>query len=458
MIRVAFKTLGCRANQYDTEVMKESLRREGYLIVEPEEAADVYIVNTCTVTARAEAKARQFIHGFARRGGLVLATGCWATLAPEEVEASGGVALVFGNGAKLQVARWVEAALAGERGVINIESSPSRIDEERISSDSCHSRAFVKIQDGCDRGCTFCRTRLARGRSRSKPPELVVAEVEGLVRNGFREVVLTGINLADYGNGGEALAELLWRLAEIPGLERIRLSSINQEGITPALVRFFRECEKGCPYFHIPLQSGDDLLLERMNRGYTAAEYREKIELIRGEVPRATFGADVLVGFPGETEEQFERTCRLVEEVGFLRLHIFRYSPRPGTLAARLPDQVPEQVKRERARRLQELGRRVSRRVKESFIWQRLRVLVEEPAPDGRYRGWSENYIEVHLGLSELGGGEPQVRVQPGQIIEVEVQELCEDGDYLLGVPIAITSRGIGGELAGVSGSGARSQ
>jgi threonylcarbamoyladenosine tRNA methylthiotransferase MtaB len=422
--RVALRTLGCRVNQYDTELMRERLGGE-FELVSAEEGADVYIVNTCTVTARAEAKARQYIHSYARRG-LVLATGCWATVAPQEVAAVEGVSLVFGNAAKLEVPKLVKEALAGRWGVADPTLNGDLLERERIRRDAAHTRAFVKIQDGCDRFCTFCRTVLARGRPRSKSPRAVIAELKDLVKNGFIEVVLTGINLAEYGKDNDAsLTELLGALAELPGLERIRLSSINQEGITPELVKFFRRSAKGCPYFHIPLQSGDDIILRRMNRGYTAAEYLKKIELIKESVPKAMIGADVMVGFPGETEEQFERTYHLIEEVGFLRLHIFRYSPRPGTAAAHFPDQVPERIKIERARWLRELGERLSRMAKERYIGQRLQVLAEEKATDGRWRGWSENYIKVHIApLSR--------ELHPGEVAPVEVQELS--GDHLIAV------------------------
>ena len=430
-VRIAFKTLGCRLNQYETEVMKERLRRAGFTIVEPDEEADLFIINTCTVTARAEAKARQYIHRFARRGP-VLVTGCWATVAPEEALREGAT-LVFGNAAKLEVVELVWRALAGERG--SIELKGHQIAEERIARDSEHTRAFVKVQDGCDRFCTYCRTIFARGRSRSKPLEVVVAEVKGLVRNGYREVVLTGIDLADYMKDPRALPELLWALDAIPGLERIRLSSLNPQGVTPELAEFFRESRKACPYFHIPLQSGDDALLRRMNRGYTVAEYREKVALLREEVPNATFGADVMVGFPGETEESFERTCKLVEEVGFIRLHIFRYSPRPGTAAARFPDQVPEGVKRARLERLRELGREVGLRAKREFLGRVLRVLVEEQTPEGHWRGWTENYLDVHL------PGE----LRPGQIIPVRLERVAAEG-HLYGRMAALAAVGVGSD------------
>ncbi|HIC95564.1 TPA: tRNA (N(6)-L-threonylcarbamoyladenosine(37)-C(2))-methylthiotransferase MtaB [Candidatus Bipolaricaulota bacterium] len=445
-LRVAWRTLGCRANQYDTEMMKARLAGDRTFEIVPNGgAADIYIINTCTVTARAEAKARQYIRRCARRG-LVLVTGCWATVAPEEVAAISEVGLIFTNAEKLRIREVVKEALSGRRGIFTFgpalvsdaaraeaeDGLPPELDEERIVHDSAHTRAFVKVQDGCDRFCTFCRTIHARGRPRSKSPQAVLAEVKGLVERGFVEVVLTGIDLAAYGqdntngNGVQvSLAELLWRLSELPGLKRLRLSSINPQGITPELVEFFQKSPKGCPYFHIPLQSGDDRILRRMNRGYTADEYREKVELIRDSIPRAMIGADVLVGFPGEGEEHFLRTYHLLEELVPLRLHIFRYSRRPGTAAAHFPEQVPEREKLARARRLRELGVELGRRVREGYLGRRLEVLVEERAGDGLWRGWSENYIDVHLLPSTEKG------LRPGEVVEVKIRGVKEE--YLLG-------------------------
>lgn len=420
--RVAWRTLGCRANQYDTELMKGRLGN-GFEPASPEEEAEIYIINTCTVTAHAEAKARQYIRSYARRG-LVLVTGCWATVAPEEVAKLPGVALVFPNSAKFQVGQLVREALAGRRGVVRAAWDGASLDEERISRDTSHLRAFVKVQDGCDRFCTFCRTVFARGRSRSKSPKAVLAEVSGLVENGFVEVVLTGIDLASYDD----LTGLLWALEGLNGLKRIRLSSLNPEGVTPELLAFFQESEKACPYFHLPLQSGDDLILKRMNRGYTSAEYRERVALIKEALPDATLGADVMVGFPGETEEQFLRTYRLIEELEPLRLHIFRFSPRPGTAAARFPGQVPERTKRARAEQLRALGECLSRKVKARWLGRPMEVLVEEVALDGLWRGWSKEYIDVHL---LLPGGAHRRSLAPGEIVTARALQLS--GDHLLG-------------------------
>lgn len=423
-LRVAWRTLGCRVNQYDTELMKEQL--DGAFEIVPDGGeADIYIINTCTVTARAEAKARQYIRGLARRGPI-LVTGCWATVAPEEVRRIEGVRLVFPNSAKFEVGELIQRALSGGEGVARAAPDGTSLDEEQIGQDLAHTRAFVKIQDGCDRFCTFCQTVFARGRSRSKSPQAVLAEVSRLVENGFAEVVLTGIDLAAYGgDNGASLAELLWRLAEIPTLKRLRLSSINPRGVTPELLEFFGKSPKGCPYFHLPLQSGDDLILQRMNRGYTAAEFRERVALIREMVPQATWGADILVGFPGETEEQFSRTCQLIEELIPLRLHIFRYSRRPQTAAARFPDQLPERVKLERAQRLRRLGEELSLRVRQRYICRHLEVLVEERGADGLWRGWSENYIEVRILPSRSR------ELQAGEILPVRIRRGTED--YLLG-------------------------
>lgn len=429
-LKVAFSTLGCRTNQYDTEVMKELCSKE-FELVPFSESADIYVINTCTVTKRSEGKARQYIRRCARRDGnsLVLVTGCYATVSPEEACKVEGVDVVIGNSGKNRIAEIIKEALKGRRGIIDCSADGGSLDEERISVDREHTRAFVKIQDGCDRFCSFCKTAYARGLPRSKSPESIVTEVKELVKSGFMEVVFTGINLARYGKNGKhevpSLPEVLETVAKIEGLKRIRLSSINLEGIDQKLLEFFKSNRKACPHLHIPLQSGDDHILERMRRGYSTKDYRERVQYIKDNVEKATFGGDVMVGFPGETEENFENTCRFAQEVGFANLHIFRYSKRPGTAAASFKEQVPEQVKRERAQTLRAIAQAGSRAAKRRFIGKRLQVLVEELAHDQRWRGYTENYLDVHL------DGEEE-RVKPGDILEVEIKEIR--GDYLLGV------------------------
>lgn len=425
--QVAFHTFGCRANQYDTEMMKEKLGGDFELAADGAEA-DIYVVNTCTVTKRAEYKARQYIRSKAKQNGkhLILVTGCYADAAPQEVAEIEGVDAVFGNQHKAQILEIIQRALQGERGVIYNGAFGRRdLNIERISRDTTHKvRAFVKIQDGCNQFCTFCKTVYARGLPSSKPLRNIVSEVRTLVEHGFKEIVFTGINLAQYGTDSANLTRVLEAVAEIEGLERIRLSSLNLGGVTCDLVEFFAHSEKACPHFHIPLQSGDDEILKKMKRGYTTQQYREAVELIKARVKNATLGTDILVGFPGETEKHFENTCRFVEGIGFANVHIFRYSKRPGTAAHFFGDQIDGKIKQERAGRLKKIVTQSARKIKRSFVGKELEVLVEERADTGRWRGYSENYIDVQLYDVQA--------LQPGQIVKVEIKEARKD--YLLGV------------------------
>ena len=430
MAKVAFHTFGCRANQYDTEMMKEELSGTAAALLElvPDDTeADIYVVNTCTVTRRAEYKARQYIRNKAKRnGGLILVTGCYADVAPEEVAQVEGVDIVFGNQHKTQILEIIRRALRGERGVIYNGAFGGRdLNSERISRDTTHNvRAFVKIQDGCSQFCTFCKTVYARGLPSSKSLENIVSEVRTLVEHGFKEIVLTGINLAQYSAGSANLTRVLEAVAKIEGLERIRLSSLNLAGVTRDLVELFAQNEKACPHFHIPLQSGDDEILKKMRRGYTTQQYKEVANLIKERVRNATLGTDILVGFPGETEKHFENTCRFVEEIGFANVHIFRYSERPGTAAHLFKEQIDGTTKQERARKLKKIATQSARKIKQSFVGQELQVLVEERADNGRWRGYSENYLDVQL--------YDEKQLQPGQIVKVKIQEARKD--YLLGV------------------------
>jgi len=427
MLKVAFHTFGCRANQYDTEMMREKLGGDFELVPDGAQA-DIYVINTCTVTKRAEYKARQYIRSRAKHNGkgLILVTGCYADVAPEEVAKVEGVDGVFGNQHKAQVLEIIRRALQGERGVIYNGGFGRRdLNIERISRDTAHNvRAFVKIQDGCSQFCTFCKTVYARGLPSSKSLENIVHEVCSLVERGFKEIVFTGINLAQYQTDSANLTRVLEAVAEVDGLERIRVSSLNLDGVTRDLVEFFAQNEKACPHFHIPLQSGDDEILKKMRRGYTTRQYREAVELIRERVKDATLGTDVLVGFPGEIEAHFENTCRFVEEIGFANVHIFRYSKRPGTAAHFFSDQIDGTTKQERVRMLKEIATKTARKIKQGFVGKELEVLIEERADTGRWRGYSENYFDVQLYDGQA--------LRPGQIVKVKIKEARKD--YLLGV------------------------
>lgn len=428
MLRVAFHTFGCRANQYDTEMMKAQLDREGISVASEEEKADVFVINTCAVTRRAENKARQYIRHIAHTqdNPVVLITGCYADTSAQEVAATAGAHLVFGNSGKTQIYHMLQAALRGERGVL--ASSPNNnLDSEAITNDLEHTRAFVKIQDGCDEFCTFCKTVYARGRPRDKSPEAIVSEVQTLVKNGYKEVVFTGINIAQYGEQSKTkLSSVLRQICEETDIQRIRLSSINLSGITPDLIEFFATEPKACPHFHIPLQSGDNAILERMNRKHTTEDFSSVVEQLKKEIPRMTLGTDLLVGFPGETDAQFANTCDFVEKIGFSNVHQFRYSRRPGTAAAFFDDQIAPEIKQARARHLQRLVNSVSRKIKEKFIGETLQILVEHARDlQSKPRGYSENYFDVQVETTQV--------LRRGSLVPITIT--ASRKDYLIGQP-----------------------
>ncbi len=406
-MRVSVHTLGCRVNHYESQLIRELL--EGL-----PGTGEVHVVNTCTVTSLAARKSRKLIRKLRREHprALIVAVGCRATDAPEELREA-GADIVLGNRDKIRIREAVEAFLRGE----SLPSGPwVPLSAERIQRDHKHVRAILKVQDGCTVACTFCKTWQVRGPLRSKPPEVAREEAECLAASGHPEVVVAGINLAQYGldlPGQPTLVDLLHELLRVPGI-RIRLSSLNPEGVSRELIGLFAEETRLCPYFHLPLQSGDDRVLSRMGRPYTVSLYRSVAEEILERVPKATLGTDVMVGFPGEDEEAFGKTYRLLEELTPLRVHIFRFSPRPGTPAAALPDQVPEALKREREAALEELAQRTSLRVRARFLGKTLWVVLER-VREGAWEGHSENFIPVRLSLD----GAERGTILPVRITEV---------------------------------------
>lgn len=443
MYTIAFRTLGCRANQYDTQMMKEKLP-EDWKIVPSRDKADVSCINTCTVTNSSDSKSRQYIRQALRRNprGIIIVTGCYAHTSPDEVYDIEGVDLVFDNTKKPAVAEIIKAAFRGKKGIINGNGNYSNLTREKITFDQKHTRAFLKIQDGCQRRCTFCKTTLARGLSRSKPISQVVEEVNELVENGYREVVFCGISLAEYGlekgdwqnhhklnsRSEQPLVQLLERCVRINELGRIRLSSINLEGLSTDLLKFFSQEEKACTYFHIPLQSGDDHVLRKMRRGYTAKDYRDLAEKIETYMPKATLGCDIMVGFPGESRPMFKNTCQLVKEGGFINTHIFRYSKREGTKACRYKDQISESTKKRRSEELRKVAKQVEQTTKSKYIGQTARVLVEERSSlkSANWRGYSENFLDVHIKDGRS--------FEPNRIVKVEIKKLeMGDGYPLIG-------------------------
>ncbi|MBC7326086.1 MAG: tRNA (N(6)-L-threonylcarbamoyladenosine(37)-C(2))-methylthiotransferase MtaB, partial [Moorella sp. (in: Bacteria)] len=383
--RVALASLGCKVNQNELEALKHLFLAAGYEIVPFPEKADVYIVHTCTVTHISDRKSRQLIRRAVRANpeAVVAVTGCYAQVAPGEVLAIPGVDLVVGTRDRRRLVELVEKARQ-EGAPLNAVRAhePGEAFEELPLVEVSRARAFLKIQEGCEEFCTYCIVPYARGPLRSREPEAILKEVRRLVAAGYLEIVLTGVHTGAYGRdlpGGMDLAGLLQRLVRVPGLTRLRISSIDPLDFTPELKAVLVGEEVICPHYHIPLQSGDDRILQKMGRRYSGQYYVELIASLRSGRPRAAFTTDVMVGFPGETEEQFQNTVNVVKEAALAGIHVFPYSPRRGTPAATFPGQVPPQVKRERERRLLQLARHLSRHYAREFLQETLAVLVERP-------------------------------------------------------------------------------
>ena len=443
MPKVALTTLGCKVNQYETQKILESFEARGFEIVPFESPADVYVINTCSVTQSAEAKSRQTVRRAARQNpnAIVVMTGCYAQFTLRRGERVAEAHLVVPNPDKLHtVDRLLEnfPELAEQLRTDALTSSPSKIfplghppgsmDDEPIPNAEPRplkrTRAVLKIQDGCNVFCSFCSIPYTRPVMRSLPYQEVLAEAQALVAHGFREIVLTGVLIGDYGehsgSGGPDLPTLCAMLSEIEGLERIRISSIEPTQVSDALIEQLATNPKMCPHLHIPLQSGDSRVLRTMNRPYDQAFYLDLCRRLRERIPHLAISTDIMVGFPGEDEEAFENTCRVVETVEFCRAHLFRYSPRPGTPAEAMAEQVPEHVKAERAQRLQAVCRAVQLRYATRFIGQTEYVRVETRSKlSGLLTGTSDHYLQV-----EFTGSPTLV----GQLVPVRIQSVSPEG------------------------------
>lgn len=390
MKTVALRSLGCKVNAYETEGMQQILQQKGYSIVPFDKKADIYIVNTCSVTNIADQKSRQMLHRAKKTNpeGIVVACGCYVQTGKERLEIDPAVDIIVGNNEKKNIAEILEDYYASleENASCNTFSVVPNMDEEsdyeemRVDVPSEHTRSFVKIQDGCNRFCTYCVIPYARGRIRSRLIEDVVGEVTALAANGCKEIVITGIHISSYGlDRGECeLLDLLKRLNLIEGIERIRLGSLEPGIITEEFAKGIRGLEKVCPHFHLSMQSGTDSVLKRMNRHYTAAEFYEKTQILRAVYDSPAITTDVIVGFPGETQEEFEQTLEFVKKIDFYELHVFKYSRRDGTVAARMPDQIPEKDKNSRSEALIALGNEMSLAYRQKKIGKSVSVLIEE--------------------------------------------------------------------------------
>ncbi len=401
MKSVTFHTLGCKVNQYDTQAMIEALAKD-YRIVSNKEGADVYIVNTCTVTNRADQKSRQYIRSIIRKNpeALVAVTGCYAQRFPQKIAEIQGVDLILGSQEKNRIASFLNGREKNSRPEIFVENvdSYSRYDTLSVSKHHAHTRAFVKIQDGCQNYCSYCIIPYVRGKERSRPLKDTLEEIRELVRNGYKEIVLTGIRLGSWGedlNGEVALAALLEKVAEIKDLKRVRLSSIEPRDLSEELIDRIAQLPKVCRHLHVPLQSGDDQTLKAMNRPYDTFYYQDLIERIEEKIEGVAITTDIMVGFPGEEEKEFENTYNFAKKMRFSKMHIFRYSPRPGTPAAQLGKKVREKDVKERSKKLFGLSLKMQEEFSRRFLGETLEVLVERRKENDCLTGLTDNYIRA---------------------------------------------------------------
>ena len=408
--KVALHNLGCKVNAYETEAMQEMLEQAGYTIMPFKEGADVYVINTCTVTNIADRKSRQMLHRARKMNpdAIVVAAGCYVQAQAEHGEIDECIDIVIGNNKKKDLIPLLEQYFQKrekENAVIDINHT-KEYEELHLSKTGGHTRAYIKVQDGCNQFCTYCIIPYARGRVRSRSLESVLEEVRNLAAHGYREVVLTGIHLSSYGIDlkDTDLLQLIQAVHEIEGIERIRLGSLEPRIITEEFARTIAALPKMCPHFHLSLQSGCNATLQRMNRRYSAEEYFEKCQLLRKYFDNPALTTDVIVGFPGETEEEFEESRAFVDKVDFYETHIFKYSRREGTKAAVMPDQVDEQIKAKRSAQLIELGEKKRAAYEQSFQGKEVEVLVEEDLElNGKevQTGHTKEYMKIALETNE---------------------------------------------------------
>ncbi|RAV21793.1 tRNA (N(6)-L-threonylcarbamoyladenosine(37)-C(2))-methylthiotransferase MtaB [Paenibacillus contaminans] len=424
MSTVAFHTLGCKVNFYETEGIWQLFKNEGYEQVDFERTADVYLINTCTVTNTGDKKSRQVIRRAIRRNpeAIIAVTGCYAQTSPAEVAAIPGVDIVVGTQDRDKIIPLIKQFQA-ERTPINAVRNIMKtreFEELDVPEFSDRTRAFLKIQEGCNNFCTFCIIPWSRGLLRSRKPESVLQQAKQLVDAGYKEIVLTGIHTGGYGEDleGYSLAKLLWDLDKVDGISRLRVSSIEASQITEEVLEVLKGSDKMCRHFHIPLQAGDDDVLKRMRRKYTTAEFGRKIELIHKIMPDAAITTDVIVGFPGETEEMFRNGYRFMEQMQFAEMHVFPYSKRTGTPAARMEDQIDEEVKNARVHELIDLSERMQLQYAQPFVGQVLEVIPErvykEAPGSGLIMGYTDNYLQV-----VFEGPESMI----GELVKVKITE-----------------------------------
>ena len=404
MKKAALHNLGCKVNAYETEAMQQMLESAGYEIVSFGEAADVYVINTCSVTNMADRKSRQMLHRAKKLNpeAVVVAAGCYVQTKEQEAVVDEAIDIIIGNNKKHELVSRLDEFFRDHGkidAVLDINDKSQEFEELYLDKPSEHTRAFIKVQDGCNQFCSYCIIPYARGRVRSRNMDSVLEEVNRLAQNGYQEVVLTGIHLSSYGiETGENLLHLIQEIHKVEGIKRIRLGSLEPKVVTEEFASELSKMDKICPHFHLSLQSGCDATLQRMNRKYTAEEYENGCKTLRKYFEHPAITTDVIVGFPGETEDEFAQTREFVGRIHFYEMHIFQYSKRQGTRAATMKDQVPENKKKERSANLIELGTKMSEEFRQYYLGREEEVLFEEKACiDGEnyYVGYTKEYVKV---------------------------------------------------------------
>ena len=400
---VALITLGCKVNQYETNAMSQKLIENGYKVVEHTQKADIYIINTCTVTNMSDRKSRQMIRRAKEMNpkAFIIAVGCYVQVSKEEVEKIEEIDLALGNEEKVNIVDYCNKLLeekdSEKQSAMEDVMQAKEFSEFGETSYTEKTRAVIKVQDGCDRFCSYCIIPYARGRVRSRKPEHIIKEIENIAKQGIKEVVITGIHIASYGKdfrNGYKLIDLLEEINQIEGIERIRLGSIEPLLITEEFVQRLTKLEKICEHFHLSLQSGCDETLKRMNRRYTIEQFTEIVDRLRVAYSNVNLTTDIIVGFPGETEEEFNKTYKFLENIKFYKMHIFKYSQRKGTKAAEMPEQISPEEKEKRSKKLIELSDKNEEEYNKKYIGKTVEVLWEEEK-QGTYKGHTKNYVLV---------------------------------------------------------------
>ena len=403
MKTVAFCTLGCKVNQYETNAMMQKMIEAGYEVVDFETKADIYIINTCTVTNMADKKSRQMLRRVKEINpeAILVAVGCYAQVAKEKLEQIPEIDLILGINEKNDIVKYVEQA-SKNTYVSDVLHQTEFLDFGDVTYTE-KTRAVIKVQDGCNQFCSYCIIPYARGRIRSRKPESVIKEITDVAKEGIKEVVITGIHIASYGkdfNTEYRLIDLLEEIQKVDGIQRIRLGSLEPTLITEKFVTRLKKLSKICDHFHLSLQSGCNETLKRMNRKYTTDQFRHVVELLRNAYPEVHLTTDVIVGFPGETEEEFNKTYEFLKEIKFYKMHVFKYSPRSGTVAAKMPNQIDGNIKEERSNKLIELSDKNEEEYNQKYIGKEVEVLLEER--EGEYlKGHTTNYMIVKMKTNE---------------------------------------------------------